>query len=330
MKWTNDAMMDGLLADLAVPYSVRDVAVMKLLVAESLKNNARLGEVLIATNVDSLHAAMTTDEPTKIPMPMLVVVERPTGFYILSGNHRAAALVRAGIKTAPMYVVDTDDEYKLDSICRRANAMHGEKQSLEEAKRHALSQMERFNLTLAQACAGWPGLTPAQLGAYRLGVKQQTRASLMGLAVEMDNSHWGRLNRLANDEPFRAAVKLIAKHKLSIAKINEMIGEANSVTSESGQLAAITKFGEGLASLDAPPVGPVRSRPLRTNFRTNLTKLRNFLIKHNPAALAAVQITSASEQQEIVAFVHETIAYLNQLIGGKRVKPSRNKKGPRA
>ena len=149
MNWGQDLQMEGLLQDLGITPKVQDVLVAKILLEASLKNNACFGEVLISTNVDSIFGALTSDEPTHITMPMTVVDEQPNGYFVLSGNNRIAAAVRAGLKTIPCYVVNVDDELKRDRICREANKWHGVKLSPEEAARHALALMERYSMTLS-------------------------------------------------------------------------------------------------------------------------------------------------------------------------------------
>ena len=327
MKWTTDAVIEAVMRKLGVKFTVVEIDTSELLVEESLSNNARMTAPIDPEVVDT-YSGIISSSP-EVPWMMVVLHKRGKGYYILSGNHRVAAFIRNKIKRISAYVVHTDDELLLDTICRVANRYGSARLTTEEAKRHAVWLMERYGLTAEQAAEQF-GLSVAVVVACERAKQTETRALMLGIRGELSQSQWTALSGLRAEAVFIAAAKLAVRYNLTSNKIRELCAEVkHNSRSEATQLAAVTEFAAAVAETE-PDTSTAKKprvlkRPVRTKFLNMLNGLRGFLEKRNAGRLSALQITSASEQAKVTEAIATLILYLKQLTGGKSVK----RKGPK-
>lgn len=328
VEWTRDPQAETLLKELGVKYRiVKGVKLSKVMVQESLKNNARLDAPLDDDTVTD-YAIRMKQPDARFPMP--IMHERREGEYVLSGNHRVGAAELADEATIDIYqVYDCDDAMVLDDIVRTANRLHGKRQDREEALRHAYAQMQRFSLSAPEVSLKF-GVDEKALQRFVRADKIRVQLQLAGVSAAKDFSptvllSLGRLSE--NTTVLREAAKATGRLGLNLSECDDFVHEIkHAPKQESEQLAAIGRYTAAHEARVRERRQEAKKLPLKRSFTTKMRSLLKFLRKRNAASWPQMQVTGLAEQQELTHETAELQAYLAQLLGGPRVPKSNSRK----
>lgn len=328
VEWTRDSQAETLLKEKGVKYRiVKGVKLGKVLIKESLKNNARL-DAPLDDDVVTDYAVRMQQPDARFPMP--IMHERREGEYVLSGNHRVGAAELAEVPTIDIYqVYDCDDDLLLDDIVRTANRLHGKRQDREEALRHAYSQMQRFSLSAPDVALKF-GIDEKALQRFVRADKIRVNLQLAGVGSAKDFSSTvllslGRLSD--NTTVLREAAKAVGRLGLTVTECDDFVQEIrHAPKQESDQLATIGRFAATHEAKVRERRLEARKMPLKQSFTTKMRSLLKFMRKRNATGWPQLQVTGLAEQQELTHETAELQAYLSQLLGGPRVPKNASRK----
>ena len=223
--------------------------------AASLKNQARLEGKLDREHVDALALALQDGAV----LPPLVAYAGPRALLVLvDGNHRLAAVRRAGRPTVPLYVVRQPAPGLVDFMTRTWNAGTGGK---AVAREHVLEQ------GFALVDLGYPleevarrlRMPVTTLGDKRREREVRRRFFRVGVAGAdaIAHSTATRLNQLQSDVQLKAVAELIVRAGMKLEQATDLVRRCIEAGSDARALAIVEDaqraYEEGLARLRADP-----------------------------------------------------------------------------
>lgn len=159
-----------------------------------------------------------------ILQPIVVSPQAGGKYEIIAGERRFRASERAGLKTIPVIIKETDEQQRLE-LAIMENVQRHDLNAIEEAKSYA--ELEKtFNLTQEEIAK--------KIGKSRSAVANKMR--LLQLPVEIQKAlmegkisegHAKAILALDNPEKQRALFQLILKQNLTVREVEEKTKEVN-------------------------------------------------------------------------------------------------------
>ena len=159
-----------------------------------------------------------------ILQPIVVSPQSGGKYEIIAGERRFRASERAGLKTIPVIIKETDDQQRLE-LAIMENVQRHDLNAIEEAKSYA--ELEKtFNLTQEEIAK--------KIGKSRSAVANKMR--LLQLPVEIQKAlmegkisegHAKAILALDNPEKQRALFQLILKQNLTVREVEDKAKEVN-------------------------------------------------------------------------------------------------------
>lgn len=207
----------------------RRVRLDEIDVETSLRNQARLGERLDRTHVETLALSIMDGAV----MPPLICWEGKRGLVVIDGNHRVAAFKEAGVAAIDLYVVMTHDQTLIDLMTRTCNAATGGKPVETDQK------YQQGLLLLAQGHSTEEVARRMRLKRSTLTDKKREQDAgrrLKDAGVKnwstLPSSTIGRLATLQSDVTLKNAAELIIEAKMALDAATDLIHRVRDAGSE--------------------------------------------------------------------------------------------------
>jgi hypothetical protein len=289
ITWMDDLKAESDLRAMSVAFETKTITAKQIDVPQSSRNGARLGDPIVPHLVADYRLAMQNGD--SFPRP--VVYGTPTGYVILSGNQRCAAireLIEEGKldKDQPIqvYLVLTSDKMLLEAIARAGNVGHGGRATQEDRLQHALYMVRTWGMRAKEAAKFW------MVGETTIAVHiraEKEREQLLAAGVNANPipvNTLDALSRLGFSEGSKVNLAhLVTQHSPSTERVKQVVSAMVKTKSESQRLQHIKQFEQELAEaahrqLPATTNGrphKVPSRPRRDRIINEMTRLANFL-----------------------------------------------------
>lgn len=234
-------------------------------VQRSMANQARIGAPINSEQVVTYEEGMRRGDV----FPAIVVYRTSGGKYVvIDGNHRVAAALSTGYKLAA-YILDArkTPAQVIVMLTYEANTRHGLPTSQAERARHAVYLIENANETIKNAAARM-NLPTHYLSRFYSQHRADQRATEVGIPpTQWRDLHVGsreRLNALADDNVYKAAVEYAFRARLTAVEVGELVTTLRTLKTSEDQLEAIQRAKEEQADrLAAVATGEVRPRRVR-------------------------------------------------------------------
>lgn len=222
------------------------VAVDSLDLKASLRLQARLDAKLTPDKVERYAAEMREQGFYDFPAVILCYPsERTDGkAHLITGNHRAAAAVQAGITHVDAYHVVTADTdlYVRDLLVRTANVVEGDSISTEERMAQGVHLLAQYNRS-AEEVAKALRISASTLSERYRQKRSYERLAKLGVPVQkLSSSVVSRLFALRNDPVLAEAAGAIAQTRMSVAEAGQIVSQINAYASQDEQLAFLARF----------------------------------------------------------------------------------------
>jgi hypothetical protein len=218
-------------------YIEKDIPLSMIDWEASLKNQARLGQVLIQEHVDELSIAII--DGLELPDPI--------GYYnsegrivIISGNHRVAAYKQINelklggpIEKIDWYIVNTF-QWKIDMLTRTANVIEGlplsKDERLEQAK-HLVRLLNYTELAAAKALA----ISKTAVGSALQADEVAERLARYRFTERIPPTTLCKLYRIKQDNALVEVARLAKEAQLSADEVNEMAKKVEAAAASEKQ-----------------------------------------------------------------------------------------------
>lgn len=286
----------------------------------SLANQARMGEPIRQAVRERYAEAMRRGE--QFPPIVLARAGARAKVVVVDGNHRfVAAVDDVGAATHPAYVIHArPDARVVTALTLESNSRHGLPSDEEERIQHAiyLIRSGAANHKVAAAMVNAP-LEKVQRRWEK--VKADDRA----VSTEVPRSAWealtsaavkARLAQVSTDEGFVEAAKLAAAAGLTVAEVDELVGELNRNRSAAKQVALVKSLRRSLrdriAARAGGPLGSARRGAANPRHRFVLA-VNNLLALPDEFAPELVSLFGDDERSTAAQQARDAAARLEQL-----------------
>ena len=228
--------------------------------------------------------------------------------FLIDGNTRVKAALRLGRKTFPAYRVKFPHLGMAKMVGAAINQMGGDR--LTEAEIVAAASVMMKEGYSDEAIARTLGRSPSHVRNVRKDQAFTEAAARTGLAdIRIPKQHRRTLSRIAHDEPFAAAVKIIAASTPPNKEVTALVDKIDQTRSDAEALAVI----EAARSEWGAPAGPPpiqRSPTSRTYAKRALAHARDLLkLGDDPLALVLPDNPAALKSwQELVVLATHVVA----------------------
>jgi hypothetical protein len=290
LKWMADLKLESDLGSLSVVWEEVTIRFTEIDLKESQYNGARLGDPIIHSLVEDYRMGMENGDA----FPKIVIYKAKSGYVVLSGNQRCAAiesLIDANRlpKTVSVeaYLVKTTDKLLLEVIARSGNVGHGERSPKEERLAHAVYSVRLLGMRHKDACK----IFMVSEHAIRTHIAaEKERVDFGKQGVDMSHvpiSSLSALSGLKFDESTKTKVgHLVSRHNPTVERVSQTVKAIKKARSQSGRNNEVKKLEIELAEQahrsrqdrrgNKQP-HKVPRRPRRDRLIGHLTKLTNYL-----------------------------------------------------
>jgi len=198
---------------------------------------------------------------------------------LVDGNTRIAAAQRLARKTFAAYKVKFAQLGQAKMLAAAINQMGGDRLTEDEIVAAAEIMLEAGHGD--EAVARWLGRSISHVRNVRKDRTFREAAERTGLAnVKLPKQTQRTLASIAHDEPFRAAVEIVAQAKPSTKDVSELVKQIEQTRSDADALAAI----QTVAAKWGPVTGPPPRQSLSKSHAKKALRLVNDLlaISENP------------------------------------------------
>lgn len=204
----------------------KDVSITEFDLDKSLRNQARINQVLNEERLETYTEAMKRGD--KFPA---VIGYKVDGKYVaIDGNHRLQAAKNAGIDVAVYELDPFTKPNVIITMTYEANAKHGLPNSVEDRQLHAVYLL-RSGATSQENVAASLNLSKGQVSKAWAKAKADDRANEVGLLPR----HWdhfshavkSRLGSIRTDEGFAAMADLAFRAQLTADEVDKHVTEIN-------------------------------------------------------------------------------------------------------
>lgn len=320
LSWLPDLQAEAALTRIGIGYTEEEVPFSKIDLKESQVNGARIAAPLLPDVIEDYANAIAAGDA----FPKIVVTKIPTGYLILWGNQRTAAiasLIEAGklpknVKL-PVYLTEPLDQLYREVVARSGNVTHGARASQNERLLHAIHCVRSLGMNPNEAARAF-NVTRQLIQRY---IKvEETRKQLQRAGVpHTERIHAATLYKISQlhfDEKAQHRVAhLTGQHGPSAERVATLVSALKAAKTDRARLSLVQAFERELAATAraANPSKngkgcPTLDRPRRREFLNALTRLVRFLEQGN----AGESFTSA-EQLQLVG--EEDLATAKSLAG---------------
>jgi predicted transcriptional regulator len=317
LKWRDDADAMAVLSFIGVTSVIREIALSEVDWAESSNNCARLAHPLNNEKIEEYHRSMECGDV----FPRIVVESTKTGFVILGGNQRMAAVKRFDgvVATVDAYVTQPLTEANREVVIRSMNSRHGWGSEKEERLEHAQYLVRRHGFSAADV-ARLLAVSPTAI-TDRIRA-EDVRASLARKGVDSSLMSQGSLNAIGRVKNERAAVtlaKAVVEHRVPVEKLVGVVKQVESAKSISEITKDVNAFVKEVASsvnAEQKSAGRMRS-PRRDRFMRKLEDLSMFLERGNDgsgfSSMSELQCTRPDDSDKIGVLATKIILRLKTI-----------------
>lgn len=293
LSWLPDLQAEAALTRIGIGYTEEEVPFSKIDLKESQVNGARIAAPLLPDVIEDYANALAAGDA----FPKIVVTKIPSGYLILWGNQRTAAiasLIKAGklpknVKL-PAYVTEPLDQLYREVVARSGNVTHGARASQNERLLHAIHCVQALGMNPGEAARAFN--VTRQLIQRHIKVEETRRelqrAGLPHMERLQTNSLY-KISQLDFDEKSQHRVAhLVAQHGPASERVSMLVNALKSAKTEQCRLKLVQEFERELttAARAAKPgkngrARPTLDRPRRREFLAILTRLVRFLEQGN-------------------------------------------------
>ncbi|KKM62732.1 hypothetical protein LCGC14_1518660 [marine sediment metagenome] len=334
LTWMDDLKAEHDLRALSVAFEIRTIPFPKIDLKESQYNGARLGDPIIPRLVEDYVTGMRNRDT----FPRIVVHESKSGFVILGGNQRAAAMKKLiDLGELPkalkieVYVVGTSDKLLLEIIARSGNVGHGGRSEKEERTAHAAYSVRRLGMRPKDAAKIF-NLAESTITLNIRAEKQREELASAGVDLSaVGNSSVEPLSKIVDSGVKLKVAQLVSQHNPGGEKIRQVAGAIRKAKSQSARLAHVKNMEKELTEADHRSIPKRRNdngqrkvpqRPRRDRIIRDLGKLADYLDfgmdGQGFASFGDFQIASAPDEAT-VRDLHKRIQFrMKMILGAKK------------
>jgi len=298
-----------------VDYAIQQVNLDRVDVARSMKNQARIGDVIDKDVVERYRIAMLDGDE----FPPLVFWRNQTGQYVvIDGNHRLHAAIEAHFDAVAGFVVQDVSGLVVTGMTFQANVRHGKNVSDAERLHHAMWLADN-GMPLAEA-AKRLSLSPGLLRKAKAEIDATRRADAAGIRraewESLPTTIRNRLYNVSTDEGFIAATKLCVEAGLGAEAAFKMVSEMNDTKSSAKQLTIVELHREEYADrIGARKAGDMSgTKGLRVRSPKTAWKATLGMIGVLPPMASVIEHTSDSEREELAGKLNDMLNTLQKAL----------------
>ena len=298
-----------------VDYAIQKVSLDRVDIARSMKNQARIGDVIDKDLVDRYTAAMSDGDD----FPALVFWRNQLGQYIvIDGNHRLHAAINAHFESVDGFVVEGASALTVTGMTFEANVRHGKNVSDIERVHHAMWLVDN-GMSLPEA-AKRLNLSPSLLRKTKSEIDATRRADAAGI----NRRDWEmlpptirvRLFNVSTDEGFIAATRLCVDAGLGAEATFKLVAEMNDSKSAAKQLAVVElardEYSDRISERRAGDMSGtkgIRVRSPKTAWKSTLG-----MIGALPPMTSVLEHTSDAEREELAVRLGDMLTSLQKAL----------------
>ena len=289
LTWMADLKLEADLSALSVVCEVESIPFGRIDLKESQYNGARVGDALIHELVEDYKQGMLNGDT----FPRIVVRQGPSGFIVLSGNQRTAAIatlieeqVLPQTVSLEAYVVQTTDQLLLEIIARSGNVGHGGRSSKDERIAHAVYSVRKLGMQTADAAKIF-NIAHTTVGTHvRAELKRYELAAAGVDTSQLPNATVDAIGR-ANDPPIELKLAhLTVQHRPSAERLKQVSAGIRKSRSHAGRLQKVKTFEKELVqeahrsqkrTHQSNGASKIPQRPRRDRLIRDLRKLTEWL-----------------------------------------------------
>jgi hypothetical protein len=185
----------------------------------------------------------------RVTFPPLVLTHNGR---LIDGNTRKAAATRNGLEVFPVYLVRLPRTDFGPMIGAALNQMGGKRLTAEEA--YAAAERMMREEYADEAIARTLGRSVQMVRNYRRERRYRDAADRTGVAaLTVSRSAQRHLADVTHDEPFKAAVELVASAKAAPRDVQELVQDVSSARSERQELEIVDEYRKKWKPAGPPP-----------------------------------------------------------------------------
>lgn len=319
LVWRDDPDAMAVLSFIGVAAVVKEIELNDIDWNESSNNCARLTHPLHNEKIEEYHRSMELGDV----FPRIVVETSKTGFVILGGNQRMAAVKRfaGAVASVSAYVTQPLTESHREVVIRSLNSRHGWGSEKEERLEHAQFLVRRHGFAVADVARL---LAVAGSTITERIRAEDTRVALAKRGLDSSRMAITALNAIARVKNERASTvlaKAVIEHKVPVDQLSDVVKRVEAAKSASEIIKSVNEFAkEAAASVraEAKPEKRMRS-PRRDVFMRKLEDLCSFLERGNDgsgfSSLNELQCTRPDDPDKIGVMVTKIVIRLKTIAG---------------
>ncbi len=322
-NWVDDPQAESTLKAKKIKFQVVTLPVSQIDFDASMSQRGRLMEKLDQDKTNRYGVEML--DGAKFPRPVLNAHGHK--YVILSGNHRGNAAKDAGFTHLEAYVVAIDDPMLLDLLPMTFNIKHGDNVSVDERMEQAKFLIATYSLDRKQVAKDL-GLRYEGLNTYLRRQGAVERLEARGVStVNLSDVILEDLSKIANDNVFFQAGKVITQNRIRGAAATELIKEVREKKTELEALDVIARHEQQAAGTRGKADGPSRGNlRVRVKFLRAVSSLLNMLKRYKNAK--SLQITNEEDIELVRSQSADLFTRFHELFSsGGRNTPDANGTG---
>ena len=314
-KWIDDLIAEPELSKRKIKWEVEAVPIDQIDL--NYDNMGRIADRIDPDKVNEYGAKMLDGVP--FPRPILNCWPGKGGkkYRVVGGNHRTGGAKEAGFTHLEAYVIETTDEYILETLPMALNIIHGKNVSNDERLAQAKRAIDAHGVKATQA-ANDLGIVVNTLNEYMRGCKTIERLNKMGIdGNKLQKKVLARMDTVTNDNTFTALGTTLVKFKVETERAVALVDEAKNKPTEMASLEVVDKFAKTMRALKRPETQTITLQT-RAKFFRLLSGLSNCLKAH--PSLRKLQITDAEDQEVARDKFAELFADATEIFGHGKAK----------
>ena len=317
--WRDDPDAVAVLSFIGATAVVKEIELNEIDWNESNNNCARLTHPFNNEKIEEYHRSMELGDI----FPRVVVESSKTGFVILGGNQRMAAVKRFNgeVSSVSAYVTQPLTEAHREVVIRSLNSRHGWGSEKEERIEHAQFLVRRHGFAVADVAR--------LLAVSACTITDRIRAEDMRASLArrgLDSSQMAQtaltaIARVKNERAATTLAKSVIEHKVTVDKLVDVVKKVENATSVAEITKCVNEFAkESAASIrsESKPEKKLRS-PRRDLFMRKLEDLCAFLERGNDgsgfSSLSELQCTRPDDPEKVGVMVAKIVIRLKTIAG---------------
>lgn len=292
VKWTDDPSAEKVFKDNKLKAVIEEVDLKDMAAWDENPARPTFGRSQSAVNAEKVSEYALAMKNGDV-FPRCVLVRAKKKLYLAGGHHRIPAAKEIGDTSIEAYIVETDDEFTLQSLPIELNIRHGQGYSTEDRLTFALDKIKNFSISIADASRRY-NVPAGQINTKKIADEVGSTLAKLGV-VGINQTALVRLNVLKDNENLLVSAARLAKDaSLNAEQVTDLTTSVRKQKNESAGIAEIERRRAELAAIAPPSYTPQQRQP-RTKLMTAITLLFNLI---NETTMYTYQLTT-KEQQKI-------------------------------